>query len=62
MSDVRVIFDAMLSKYSEMERHISQHGRIFHWPNFETGLVKLQLKNGKAYQVKKVNLCVLFYQ
>jgi hypothetical protein len=42
LSEVRVIFDAMLSKYPEMERHISQRGRILHSPDFENGLVKLQ--------------------
>ena len=42
MSEVRAIFDAMLSKYPEMERHISEAGNIVHSPNFETGLVKLQ--------------------
>ena len=32
----------MLSKYPEMERHISEGGAIVHSPDFENGLVKLQ--------------------
>ena len=42
LSEVRVIFNAMPSNYPEMERHISQRGRIVHSPDFENGLVKLQ--------------------
>lgn len=42
LSDVRTIFNAMLLKYPEMERHISERGGIVHSPDFENGLVKLQ--------------------
>jgi hypothetical protein len=42
MSEVRVIFDAILSRYPEMERYISKCGNIVHSPSFETALVKLQ--------------------
>ena len=42
LSEVRAIFNAMLSKYPEMERHISERGGIVHSPDFENGLVKLQ--------------------
>jgi hypothetical protein len=42
LSEVRVIFNAMLSNYPEMERHISEGGAIVHSPDFENGLVKLQ--------------------
>ena len=42
LSEVRVIFDAMLSNYPGMERHISEQGAIVHSPDFENGLVKLQ--------------------
>ncbi len=42
LSEVRAIFNAMLSEYPEMERHISERGGIVHSPDFENGLVKLQ--------------------
>jgi hypothetical protein len=42
LSEVRAIFDAILSKYPEMGRYISERGNIVFSPNFESGLVKLQ--------------------
>lgn len=36
------MFDAILSKFPEMERHISERGGIVHSPDFENVLVKLQ--------------------
>jgi hypothetical protein len=39
MSEVRVIFDAILSRYPEMERYISKCGNIVHSPSFETAIV-----------------------
>ena len=41
LSEARTVFDALLSRYPEMERHISSDGAIVHSREFENGIVKV---------------------